>query len=200
MEKTEREKFADFRRLLLRTENIKHLICARCGYFSKSVDLHHLEELIFGGSNEVGNLVPLCRTCHIDWDDCGEIGMSFGEFLVSLSSVAWQAAAHLGLFRSNMGVGVALENIYKMQFNAQSIKYNRENLSAYWQELKRQNKIFTAYPYSDHAKMLELYGDMYKPLSDNNFEEYTKARLAQVESKYSAWVQGKHPAILEERG
>lgn len=200
MQKAKREEYADFRRLLLKNENIKSLICARCGRFSKSVELHHLKELIFGGENNVKNLIPLCNNCHCEWDICGEIGMSFGEFLVSLPVTAWQVASYTGLFRSNIGVGEVLENIHKILFNSQAIRYNNQNLDAYWQELKRQNIIFSAYPYSELDKMLELYGDMYKLLPENEFDIYTKERMKQVESKLikGSWVQGKHPAILEE--
>ena len=38
--------------------------CRECGKAGR-LEVHHLEPLHKGGSNDVGNLVALCRSCHI---------------------------------------------------------------------------------------------------------------------------------------
>lgn len=52
--------------------------CALCGktiatrkggvWKCQGGDIHHMKALIEGGSNEIGNLVPLCRACHAKSD------------------------------------------------------------------------------------------------------------------------------------
>ncbi len=179
MASKERQEFADKRRMLLAKTTSKQFICARCGKCSKSVHLHHIKELIDGGSNDNKNLIPLCENCHIEWDDGADVGMEFGEFLVSLSSMTWQIAAMTGLFRSPYPVGEAFANIYKIQFTGNAIKFdvgkNRgDKFFSYWDELKQQNEMFQAYPYSDHDKMIKLYGKMYETLSSDAFAKHTK--------------------------
>ncbi len=44
-------------------KQFKHLACSRCGHL-QSVELHHKQHFIDGGSNEKHNLIPLCKGCH----------------------------------------------------------------------------------------------------------------------------------------
>lgn len=86
-----RKEYGRYRQVLLRQNRIDKLICARCGVENKSNHLHHLTEIAYGGKNRE-NLIPLCADCHKDWDTCESIGMSFGEFLVSVSTPIMQMA------------------------------------------------------------------------------------------------------------
>lgn len=179
MASKERQEFAKKRKTLLAQTTGKQFICARCGKFSKSAHLHHIKELIDGGSNNNENLIPLCENCHIEWDAGADVGMEFGEFLVSLSSMTWQIAAMTGLFGSPYPVGEAFANIYKLQFTGNALRYTpqkdeKRGYLDYWRELKRQNELFSTYPYSDHDKMIKLYGEMYETLSPDAFAKYTK--------------------------
>ena len=38
------------------------LLCSVCG--KMAVDIHHIVKRSQGGSDEVDNLIPLCRSCH----------------------------------------------------------------------------------------------------------------------------------------
>lgn len=48
----ERKEFAKMRRKMLCRTGSKQFICARCGLASKSVNIHHIEELHQGGENK----------------------------------------------------------------------------------------------------------------------------------------------------
>lgn len=124
-------------KMLCRTGS-KQFICARCGLASKSVNIHHIEELHQGGENKTENMIPLCGDCHREWDLCHDVGMTFGEFLVSLPSKAWQIATKLGFFKSPHPTGRAIEAVYQVQFSGHAVKYPgvEEDPLAYFKELK----------------------------------------------------------------
>jgi hypothetical protein len=191
MASVSRQEFAKKRKVLLAQTASGQFICARCGRFSKSVNLHHITELIDGGSNDNRNLIPLCEDCHIEWDTCADLGMELGEFLVSLSPTTWQMATMTGLFRSPHAIGEALIGIYKMQFAGSALRYTvikNQNGACfdYWNELKRQNEMFPSYPYSNHDKMIKLYGSMYETLSQESFAEYAQERLEEIKARKTA--------------
>ena len=104
--------------------------------------------------------------------------------------MTWQIAAMTGLFKSPYPVGEAFANIYKLQFTGNALRYTRKDEKReyfdYWRELKRQNELFSAYPYSDHDKMIELYGEMYKTLSSDAFEKHTKKIAEDVAASKAA--------------
>lgn len=191
MASVSRQEFAKKRKALLAQTASGQFICARCGRFSKSVNLHHITELIDGGSNDNRNLIPLCEDCHIEWDTCADVGMVFGEFLVSLPSMTWQMVAMTGLLRSPHSIGKALAGVYKMQFTGGALRFtaikkqNRVYFD-YWDELKRQNEMFPSYPYSNHDKMIKLYGSMYETLSQESFAEYAQERLEEIKARKTA--------------
>ena len=182
----ERKEFANMRRRLLNKTGSKQFICARCGLASKSVNIHHIKELFEGGENKTKNMIPLCWDCHREWDLCHDIGMTFGEFLVSLPSKAWQTATYIGLFRYYGKLGGKLKNIYQIQFTGNALKYPGvdENPMIYYEEIERQNKIFSAYPYSDTNEMLRQYGTFYETFDNSvEFKEFSEEMISRVLSK-----------------
>ncbi len=40
--------------------------CQRCGVKNTEIHAHHLIPLSLGGSNDISNLITLCKNCHID--------------------------------------------------------------------------------------------------------------------------------------
>ena len=50
-----------FRRLVFQTHGT---YCVNCGS-SEEVDLHHIVPIAKGGTNNIQNIVPLCRKCHM---------------------------------------------------------------------------------------------------------------------------------------
>jgi hypothetical protein len=45
---------------------IDHWTCQRCGARNVELHAHHLIPISEGGSNEIGNLITLCKDCHTD--------------------------------------------------------------------------------------------------------------------------------------
>lgn len=153
-----RKEFTRYRTSLLRQNNIESLICARCGYSSQSNHLHHITEVVYGGEDTPQNLVPLCAECHREWDICSAVGMNFGEFLVSVSSVTLQIATKHGVFGGAISSKEALKALRLAQFSANSLIDTDVD---YWAELEKQNKLFNTYPYSDSETLLVLYSSMH---------------------------------------
>lgn len=58
----ERKEFAKMRRKMLCRTGSKQFICARCGLASKSVNIHHIEELHQGGENKTENMSHFAET------------------------------------------------------------------------------------------------------------------------------------------
>ena len=50
------------RRLVLVRDSWK---CTRCGRYGR-LEVHHIKELQFGGTNDMSNLQTLCRDCHLE--------------------------------------------------------------------------------------------------------------------------------------
>lgn len=153
------------RRQILKENNIKHLICARCGNYHGSIHLHHIKEIVYGGTNDVENLIPLCSCCHHEWDDWGEVGIPFGTFLLTpkLTAIAKLFAGGIALSQSSLGLARSAALF------GSSCSWNEEKdadaTSDYHDELARQNKIFNTFPYSDQKKMFDLYGDVKTPVA-----------------------------------
>lgn len=50
----------------IRIERLRrdHHVCQGCGERTSVLDVHHIVPLYRGGSNEIDNLITLCRDCH----------------------------------------------------------------------------------------------------------------------------------------
>lgn len=167
MASEKRQEFAKIRNKLIKETATKEFICARCGKVGSSVNIHHMEELWEGGENELDNLIPLCSTCHEEWDLYDAVGMDFGNFLVSLPVGIWVLLTASGVFRYPHHLSEVLRNSYKMQFASHALKFgdrSENGFIEYYNELKRQNAMFDSFPYSDHDKMLELYGGIFETI------------------------------------
>ena len=152
-----RKEFEKYKTSLLKQNGITSLICARCGYSNRSNHLHHITEVVYGGQDSADNLIPLCAECHHEWDACCAVGMSLGEFLVSVSSLTLRIATKQGAFNSTIPTNELLNALHISQFSANSFK---DEDSDYWAELNKQNKLFNTYPYSDHDAMLTQHGSL----------------------------------------
>ena len=51
-------------------------VCANCGS-DKDIQYHHIVPILYGGTNNLSNIVPLCRFCH---------GKAHGRFSISYGS------------------------------------------------------------------------------------------------------------------
>lgn len=164
----ERRKFRELRSLWMKEHGWKGFICARCGHYSKSVHLHHIKELIFGGENVPQNLIPLCGDCHRELD-CYGSDFSFEHFIVSCPSLAMPVLSFPGMkaarehFKTNellrvCSVGYHQSNLAK---TVDKLELDLKGITPSDLEVE-QNHFFTAYPYSDdewRSKRLdELYG------------------------------------------
>lgn len=169
MASEKRQEFAKIRSKLVKETATKEFICARCGKVSSSVNIHHMKELWDGGGNELDNLIPLCSTCHEEWDLYDAVGLDFGNFLVSLPVGIWVLLTASGLFRYPHYLSEVLRTSYKMQFASHALKFgdrSKKDYLEYYNELEKQNAVFNSFPYSDHDKMLELYGSIYETIEN----------------------------------
>jgi hypothetical protein len=163
--RTPREEFAKFRRKLLKENHIEHLICARCGEWRHSVHLHHIKELVHGGTNDAENLIPLCHVCHNEWDywDGGEF--DFGTFLLTppIHYIRKAFFGKVAISKHSLMMYRAMQR--PMRSNDWAEMYcDGEDCEQYRVEWERQNAIFNAYPYSDIFEMFRLYGDVNTPV------------------------------------
>lgn len=168
-----RYEFSLIRRNLLKNTTYGEFICARCGHFSSGVNLHHIKELCENGFNEKSNFIPLCGSCHNEWDSYKAMGVCFEQFLISLPSSAWATLMKYGVFKTGIRPDELIPYAYKSQFFGEAVKFHDVHggdVFSYFDELKKQNEVFSAFPYSDHDLMLELYGDVYERVDDFEIE------------------------------
>lgn len=137
----------------------KTLICARCGNKSKSTHIHHIDPLIFGGSDNCENLIPLCSECHDEWDTYSDNGIDFGDFLTTLPAKTFAVMYRISAFRFPTESGFDMSKIYILQFTGNAMK--QEEPLDYFEEIRQENKVFCKYPYSDSGEMLRVYGQHY---------------------------------------
>ena len=197
-QKDPRAEFKKFRRKLLKENEINVLICARCGRWSKSVNLHHLKELIYGGENTTENLIPICSECHNEWDawDDGEI--SFGQFLLTprlkdirkffFGKMAMSSKS-LQTYRAAMMTSRSWEWAAEFPFDDEE--------DGYYNEIYRQNLIFSAYPYSDEEKMFSVYGIMNTPitLEDFSYIQSSGAFSEELIKRVDVWTASQTRAV-----
>ena len=157
-----RREFTKLRKQIIEKNRISDFICARCGYSSPSVHLHHITELIDDGRNTLSNLIPLCEGCHKEWDLYIDDDITFGEFLISPPACA---ILHMIKFGGRMASTRSTRQYYGW-FSTNIIEMSgtryleRHNCSVedFHNEFRRQNDIFSAFPYSDRKKMIALHG------------------------------------------
>lgn len=161
-----RAEFNKYRRKLLKENDIKHLICARCGEFRCSIHLHHIKELVYGGANEASNLVPLCYECHNEWDIWNDGKFEFGTFLLTPKLRDFRK-----VFFGKMAVSSHSMAMYRsMMVPCRSADWDSmyekddEETHDYETEFERQNALFSYYPYSDKFAMFQKYGCIPDPL------------------------------------
>lgn len=39
-------------------------MCKREGHYTDATEVHHIKPLSEGGTNDLNNLMPLCKSCH----------------------------------------------------------------------------------------------------------------------------------------
>ena len=163
--RTPREEFAKFRRKLLKEQNIEHPICARCGEWRRSVHLHHIKELVHGGTNDVENLIPLCHVCHSEWDFWDDGMFDFGTFLLTppIQYIRKVFFGKVAMSEHSLMMYRASQRIMR-SLDWAEMYHDGEDDDQYTIEWKRQNAIFNAYPYSDFFEMFRLYGCVNKPI------------------------------------
>lgn len=156
-----RREFSKLRNELIKKYKISDFICARCGYSSPSVHLHHITELVDGGTNTLGNLIPLCEGCHKEWDLYINDDITFGEFLISPPAYAILHMIKFGdVLASTQSTrqyyGWFSANIIDMS-STRYLKRHNCSVEDFYNELRRQNDIFPVFPYSDRKKMIALH-------------------------------------------
>lgn len=164
-----RSEFNRMRRRLLKENNIEHLICARCGEWRHSTHLHHMKALVEGGTNDVENLIPLCGSCHREWDEWDNGQVDFGVFLITpkIQDIRKVFFGRIAISAQSLRLTRAMrECVYSQQWD----EVCHEGEDEYRVEYKRQNEIFNTYPYSDAQKMLEVYGDVGTPVVLEDFD------------------------------
>lgn len=60
----------EFNKRIFKEELIQKLgkTCANCGSTDK-IEYHHIVPLVLGGTNNLSNIVPLCKVCHLKAHD-----------------------------------------------------------------------------------------------------------------------------------
>lgn len=161
LNKERRNRFTKIRKTLLKEHHMKELICARCGKMSKSTHLHHIKPIIEDGDDSPYNLIPLCHTCHGEWDYYEPNGVKFGSFLVTPNISMQIAMLKTGaVFHESFNLK-AMELLYSTQFYGMAMRYEIP-FEDYRYELEKQNAVFNQYPYSDHYLMFMFYGKVFK--------------------------------------
>lgn len=188
--RTPREEFQKFRRKLLKENNIEHLICARCGEWRHSVHLHHMVELVDGGTNTVDNLIPLCFRCHGEWDMWDNNEFDFGQFLITPKTQEIRKVFFGRLAMSAQSLYLmraARSGVYSQEWS--DMYFDGEDDTDYMCEYRRQNAIFNTYPYSDTHQMMERYGQINAPvvLEDLSLIGSEGALLSEIKSRVAGW-------------
>ena len=150
-----RSEFQKYRRKLLKENDITHLICARCGEWRCSIHLHHIKEIVYGGTNEPYNLIPLCYECHDEWDKWDDNTFEFGTFLLTpkLRDFRKTFFGKIAVSSHSMALYRGLMIPVRAQDWAAQYTDGEEN-DEYRSEFERQNKLFFQYTYSDTTEMI----------------------------------------------
>ena len=162
--RTPREEFEKYKRRFLKENDIKHLICARCGEWRTSVHLHHIKELVYGGTNDAYNLIPLCGECHDEWDKWDNDSFEFGTFLLTPKTRDLRRVFFGKLAISSHSLAMYRGLMIPVRSQEWAAMYEDEDVLDYKTEFIRQNKLFAQYPYSDVEEMLTRYGNVPDPM------------------------------------
>jgi 5-methylcytosine-specific restriction endonuclease McrA len=57
------EKRLEYERIRGKLPKLLGTTCVRCGS-TEQIEYHHKRPLLYGGTNDLSNIIPLCRNCH----------------------------------------------------------------------------------------------------------------------------------------
>ena len=198
-----RAEYTKLRRRILKENEIKVMICARCGRWSRSVHLHHIKELVYGGENATENLVPLCSECHNEWDIWDDGVIPLGQFLLiprlrdirkHFFGKMAMSSKSLQTYRAAMMSTRSWE--WAKEYHGEGEEYGDED--EYYNEMYRQNMIFNAYPYSNLEEMFSLYGEMNTPvtLEDLSFAKTNEAFSDELIKRVDTWTNSQRKSSI----
>lgn len=169
-----RSEFRRQRKQWMKDHGWKGFVCARCGHFSKSVNLHHIQELLYGGENIPENLIPLCDACHREWDIYPK-DYPFEHFLVSMPGMVLPISQEMlkyegaEIFSTGNWLGFCASIYRSVNLAKTSHVLEDEGLTAS-DYVYEQNEFFSKYPYSDESwraeQLRQVYGD-FSPVVNN---------------------------------
>ena len=148
-----RYEFTKLRRQWMKDHEWSGFICARCGRYSKSTHLHHIQEIVYGGENAPENLIPLCSKCHRELDYFPD-DYPFEQFLVTMPGVILPLSHEMASFdgaeyfstRSWMALCASAYRAVNMA-KAGAILEDEGWMASDLAD--SQNQFFSKYPYSD---------------------------------------------------
>lgn len=163
-----RVEFEKLRKRWMKEHGWKGFVCARCGRFGKSTHLHHIQEVVYGGDNTPDNLIPLCGSCHREWDNYPE-DYPFEQFLVTMPGKILCLTQELcdiegaELFTTKAWLAFC-GSVYRAVNMAKASEDMEEQGWFSHDLLYEQNQFFSRYPYSDEAwrrdMLNRVYGDI----------------------------------------
>ena len=160
-----RTEFAKLRKQWMKSHGWKGFVCARCGHYSKSVHLHHIQELIYGGENTPENLIPLCSECHRELDYYSK-DFPLEQFLVTLPCIVTPLVHERAMiegaemYSTRTWLGLCATVYRGMNLARATDKISDTDLDAS-DLMIEQNEFFSKYPYSDEEWRLEQYKLVY---------------------------------------
>ncbi len=89
--------------------------CLKCGS-STGLDVHHKLERVYGGSDDLANLVALCSLCHDEWTWCQPGTLTFdtwlgvlpARILVGVFATPWPTDVSAAAFKEQL---IAVHNL-----------------------------------------------------------------------------------------
>lgn len=101
--------------------------CQKCAALS-GLEVHHIKERVFGGKDELANLITLCSECHAEWTFCQPPRLSFEEWrslpparlLVEVLAEPWPDDVSAAAFRERLLLQFALATVERINKNRAS--------------------------------------------------------------------------------
>jgi hypothetical protein len=88
--------------------------CQKCGT-ADHLEVHHIKERVYGGTDELDNLIALCETCHAEWTWCQPpvafdawLKLPRAAFLVLAFSHDWPTDISAATFKERLLNTIAL--------------------------------------------------------------------------------------------